>query len=35
MNIGMITTAIISFLVGGFVGVVLICVVVAGKSNDE
>lgn len=35
MITGMITTAIISFLLGGFVGVVLICVVVAGKSNDE
>jgi hypothetical protein len=31
----MITTAIISFLVGGFVGTLLTCVVVAGKSNDD
>lgn len=26
---------IISFFVGAFIGMVLTCVVVAGKSNDE
>ena len=32
----MILTAVISFLVGAFVGMVLTCVVVAGKNyNDE
>lgn len=31
----MIVTAIISFLIGGFIGMVLTCVIVAGKSDDE
>jgi len=31
----MILTAVISFLIGGFIGMVLTCVIVAGKSDDE
>ena len=31
----MIVTAIISFLIGGFIGMVLTCVIVAGKNYDD
>lgn len=31
----MISTAIISFLAGAFVGMVLTCIIVAGKNGEE
>lgn len=31
----MILTAIISFIAGAFIGMVLTCIVVAGRSGDE